>query len=160
MPRLTYDWVAIQKDRSSGMSVRDLCKKYGCSDVALYHRTKGPSAYVHPGSGRASRLNWPAIQQARAAGMSVSEICKKFKVSNASVYTKTKNVGRHNRLTPTASPFEGSHAAHATNGNGLREQINGHLAQALAHAKNHRDEIHAEARYLDEVIQKLEAAVR
>jgi transposase-like protein len=152
MQRAKYDWNAIQKARSAGMSVAEICKKFGCSDVAVYHRTKKTVAH-----GRHSRLDWPAIQMARTAGMPVAEICKKFKVSNASVYTKTKAGNHHANLTPTPSPFEAKHTA---NGDGLREQINHHLSQALTHARNERDEIHLEARILDEFIAKLETVVR
>lgn len=59
MPRSKKDWSAAQADRDSGLSVAEIAKKYGVSEVTIYNRTKG-----HGRRGR--RSNTPKASKATA----------------------------------------------------------------------------------------------
>jgi hypothetical protein len=39
--RTDVDWLAVQNDRSDGMSVADICKKYRVANSQVYTKTKG-----------------------------------------------------------------------------------------------------------------------
>jgi hypothetical protein len=56
------DWTAVQNDRSDGMSVAEICKKYGVSNPTVYTRTKGPA-----GKAPARLSKGPRPFKARAA---------------------------------------------------------------------------------------------
>jgi transposase-like protein len=49
------DWTAVQNDRSDGMSVKDICKKYGVNNPTVYTKTKAPA-----GKARARLSKGPA----------------------------------------------------------------------------------------------------
>lgn len=92
-----YDWVQIQADRTAGMSVKELCTKYGCTDVSVYNRTVMPGNLKTTGDRhreleQVRNTDWTAAQNDRTKGMALEALSKKYSVSKSTIFKHTKSV--------------------------------------------------------------------
>lgn len=171
---MRYDKAAIREAASSGMTVKDIMAKFGCSDASVY-RIVGENSTPRTINHNPKNIDWVAVQAARNTGRKSKEIISEFGISSASFYTKTKPAGgapviRSRRLLkPTPSPFEGvateavalPKSRVAKNGNrSLVDEIKSNLRNALDTAVKERNNLVTELTTVDRMIARLEKAVQ
>jgi Mor family transcriptional regulator len=151
-----YDWVQIQADRTAGMGIRDLCAKYGCTDVSIYNRTVGPGNPAKRHQDRHKELEtvrnapWTEIQNKRTEGATPTSLAAEYGMSVSSIFKHTKGVGsgnyKHKRRTPQAPKAYVLQVPYANGTASARELARQALVTAVA-----------EREKLDAFIKQLEA---